>query len=102
MKLHESEILTRSPRGESLLTRTAVPGGWLYDSRVYSPNGIDVVALSHGVFVPDPSASVERVVDAVLADLLDRRGFRQTWNGIDADIRQEIRAELMQKVAGAL
>ena len=32
----------------------------------------------------------EKAQEMLLDDLLDRRGFRQTWDGIDEDIREEI------------
>jgi len=32
-----------------------------------------------------------RIVDALIADLKDRRGLRQEWEAIDPDIQQEIR-----------
>jgi hypothetical protein len=35
----------------------------------------------------------ETIVDAILADMSDRRGLRQEWDGIDADIQGQIRAE---------
>lgn len=34
------------------------------------------------------------IVRRVLDDLLDRRGFRQTWDGCDEDIKKEIRDSL--------
>jgi len=33
----------------------------------------------------------EKIVDALIADFTDRRGLRQAWEGIDEDIREEIR-----------
>lgn len=35
----------------------------------------------------------DRLVDALLEDLRDRRGLRQAWDDIDGDIQAEIRAE---------
>lgn len=103
MKMHESEILKRTADGDIVLARTAVPGGWLYEScTITRKGGMLESVTTNCTFVPDPVKSAGRVVDAVLADLLDRRGFRQTWDGIDVDIRQEIRAELTQKIAKAL
>lgn len=32
-----------------------------------------------------------RAVDAIVEDLSDRRGLRQEWEGIDREIRTEIR-----------
>lgn len=33
----------------------------------------------------------EQIVDAIICDLTDRRGFRQEWDMIDDDIRDEIK-----------
>lgn len=35
--------------------------------------------------------NVERLVDAILYDLTDRRGFRQEWDQVDDDIKDEIK-----------
>lgn len=32
-----------------------------------------------------------KIVDAILADLMDRRGFRQEWDQCDDEIKIEIR-----------
>lgn len=40
----------------------------------------------------DEDLYAKRIVDAILFDLRDRRGLRQTWDGIDEDIRDEIKA----------
>lgn len=32
-----------------------------------------------------------KIVDAILDDLTDRRGFRQTWDETDDDVQAEIR-----------
>ena len=37
----------------------------------------------------------EKIVDAILVDLADRRGLRHEWDQIDDDIQAEIRAEWM-------
>ncbi len=37
----------------------------------------------------------EKIVDGIIADLTDRRGLRQSWEGCDEGIRAEIRAEWM-------
>lgn len=39
----------------------------------------------------DIQTKAEKAFEALLADLTDRRGFRQTWDGIDRDTRAEIR-----------
>jgi hypothetical protein len=39
------------------------------------------------------------IVDAILADMTDRRGLRHEWDQIDDDIKQEIKttwAEIVQ------
>lgn len=33
-----------------------------------------------------------RIRDAILADVTDRRGWRQEWDAFDADIQKEIKA----------
>lgn len=39
-----------------------------------------------------PTAELpEKIVDAILEDLTDRRGLRQEWEQIDDDIKDEIR-----------
>lgn len=50
---------------------------------------------------PDPLPLEDlskRAVSTVLTDLLDRRGIRHAWDGIDDDIRDEIRTTLQAKV----
>ncbi len=38
-----------------------------------------------------------KIVRKILEDLLDRRGFRQTWDGCDEEVKKEIR-ETMQEI----
>lgn len=38
----------------------------------------------------DQNVLARQIVEAVLSDLHDRRGYRQTWDDIDEDIRTEI------------
>jgi hypothetical protein len=40
-------------------------------------------------------AKVTKAVDALIADLSDRRGLGQEWDQIDEDLQVEIRAELL-------
>ena len=40
----------------------------------------------------------ERIVDAILEDLTDRRGFRQEWDLVDEDVRSEIKERWMNIV----
>lgn len=40
------------------------------------------------------TAASANIVAAVLGDLLDRRGFRQTWDKTDDDVRKEIQDSL--------
>lgn len=35
-------------------------------------------------------ATAEKIVDAIMADLTNRRGLRQSWDSIEASIRHEI------------
>ena len=37
----------------------------------------------------------EEIVDAILADLTDRKGMRQAWEECDEGIQAEIRSEWM-------
>lgn len=46
----------------------------------------------------EDSAKAERILDAVLRDILDRRGFRQTWDSVGKDVRAEMRATLLKIV----
>ena len=39
-----------------------------------------------------------KIVRKILADLLDRRGFRQTWDGCDAATKRDIRRALVATV----
>lgn len=48
------------------------------------------------------STLAQRIRDAVLKDLLDRRGFRQTWDEIDHDIKAEIRGDLEREIQTVL
>lgn len=36
---------------------------------------------------------IDRVVNAIIADIRDRRGLKNAWNSIDEDIQKEIREE---------
>lgn len=38
----------------------------------------------------DRKAKVWRIVEALRADITDRRGFSQVWDSIDPDLRGEI------------
>lgn len=40
---------------------------------------------------PTPTGMIERVADAVISDLTDRRGIRQAFDDIEPDTFQEIR-----------
>ena len=100
MKLHEGEVVRAHPTGGPTLIRTAVPGGWLYESYAYViQHGVAVDAKLTSTFVPDLRPDrFEAAVDAVLDELRGRRGFRQTWDGIDPDTRAEIRSALLVKI----
>ena len=43
----------------------------------------------------------ERAVDAIIKDLCGRRGLRQEWEGVDEDIRAEIREAWIAKALEA-
>ena len=40
--------------------------------------------------VQDKGGVAERIRDAILGDVTDRRGWRQEWDGFDEDVREEI------------
>ena len=42
--------------------------------------------------------SEEKIVDAIIADLTDRKGLRQEWEAIDEDIKAEIRLKWIELV----
>ena len=44
---------------------------------------------------------IEAVGDAILADITDRRGWRQEWDQFDDDIQEEIRITLGRIAADA-
>jgi len=44
----------------------------------------------------------QEIVDIVLKDLADRKGFEEWWDDIDDDISLEIAEELVAKVASHL
>lgn len=44
----------------------------------------------------------EQIRDAVLADLLGRKGFDWAWDDIDPDIQEEIRAQVLSIVSSHL
>lgn len=44
----------------------------------------------------------EQIVNAILSNLLDRRGIRQAFEDIDDDIMDELRADLKQEVITVL
>lgn len=100
MKLHELELVRKSG-GEVVLTRTAVPGGWLYEGFAYLKRGENITDVQTTMaFVPDVREDrAEEIVNAVLQNLFaDRRGFRQLWESTDPLTRAEIRADLIRVV----
>lgn len=60
MALHDVEIVGRSPTGEPMRTRAAVPGGWVYALAGWQTDEAgNIVAGSLAMsttFVPDPDA----------------------------------------------
>lgn len=58
VKLHDIEVLKHDGRGYTELRRTAVPGGWLYDSlwRAYASSGLLLKLCMSSTFVPDADA----------------------------------------------
>lgn len=51
-----------------------------------------IAAISRALGRP-PGGNAARIVNAIVADLSDRRGLRHEWDGIDDDIRAEIVAK---------
>ena len=41
--------------------------------------------------LPSKPEAASTTVDAIIADIRDRKGLKQEWNAIDADIQDEIR-----------
>ena len=41
---------------------------------------------------PKVSKKAKKAALAIIRDLIDRRGLRQAWDSIDADIRKEIQS----------
>lgn len=93
--LHDIEILATAslPGDPPTLKRTAVPGGWLYTEFLYvDSDGVIKIVTHTTTFVPDVRADrAEDVVRSLLADLTGRRGFRQTWEGLDLDVCAEMK-----------
>jgi hypothetical protein len=44
----------------------------------------------------------QKIVNAILKDLFDRSGFRQTWDGCDTEIQKEIRESLEERATEIL
>lgn len=44
----------------------------------------------------------DRIVDTILLEMTDRRGFRHEWQRFDSDVKDEIRATWVQIVRDAL
>lgn len=38
----------------------------------------------------------QRIRDAILADVTDRRGWRQEWHGFDDDVQESIRERWLE------
>ena len=45
---------------------------------------------------------VGAIADAILANLLDRKGFDWWWHDLDADIQQDIRDEIIRTIQNGL
>lgn len=52
--------------------------------------GDEALGVGQGAAIPLLPA---RIVEAIVCDLSDRRGLRHEWEGIDDDVREEIKAE---------
>lgn len=48
------------------------------------------MAIQINTTTEDLKHFTEKAREMLWADVLDRRGFRQTWDGLDKDIREEI------------
>ena len=49
-----------------------------------------------------PDITADKIVLAILADVTDRRGWRQEWDQFDEDARNEIIAEWRSRVLAIL
>jgi len=53
------------------------------------------IAIKHADLFGQPivvlAPPIARAVEAIIADLTDRRGLRHEWEQIDSDVRDEIR-----------
>lgn len=43
-----------------------------------------------GIVSSEAPTAAERIVQAIIRDLTDRRGLRQVWEDIDEDVQEEI------------
>ena len=91
--------------GVEVLTVREVGSGYVYlgicddTGREFAhahPNGEQcdalIAAIGRALGRP-PGGNAARIVNAIVADLSDRRGLRHEWDGIDDDIRAEIVAK---------
>lgn len=46
--------------------------------------------------------TAKRIRDAILADVTDRRGWRQEWDVFDEDIQKEIKAKWLETIEDIL
>jgi hypothetical protein len=50
----------------------------------------------------DRGKIARKIMRNILADVTDRRGWRQEWDGFDDDIKREIRREWLKIILAAL
>lgn len=80
----------------------------LYRKCGYCQNGRDpdgwkcIVCQGTGeIQVERPPNNVTEIVDRIIAELTDRRGFDAAWDETDADVREEIRTALADIILSA-
>ena len=72
------------PRGRPL---PPVASGPLHYDTAQISQEIIMNVLNHG----DPRPIWDKIVDAIIADMSDRRGLKHEWDAIDEDVKREIR-----------
>ena len=50
----------------------------------------------------NPQQTASRIVDEIIADVMDRRGLQYEWDAIDDDVKAEIRQTLIDITATIL
>jgi hypothetical protein len=48
------------------------------------------------------TTTAERIRDAILDDVTDRRGWRQEWEGFDDDVQEEVKQSWLDTIESIL